>query len=185
MLASQAAIAVENALLVAGIQRRTEELGEMNRALETSNERLAFELSERKKAEAARALLKEELFRVQTPLIPITERIMVMPVVGTIDEERARQVLETALRGVHAARALVVILDVTGVERVDAAVARMLTTTTGALRMLGAQSIITGIRSEMALALLEQGLDLGVAIIRRTLGDGIAFAMRRSGSRMG
>jgi anti-anti-sigma regulatory factor len=180
LLASHAAVAVENALLIDELRRRTRELGESNLALRETNAKLERELYDREQAEAARAALNAELVRVQTPLIPISDRIMVMPLIGTIDEERARQILETALRGVAKSRAKVVILDVTGVDAVDSGVQSTLVSTASALRLLGAQAMITGISPDMARSLVSLGLDLGALVTQSTLAAGIAHAMGRS-----
>jgi anti-anti-sigma regulatory factor len=176
VLAAQAAIAVENARMVAELRRRTD-------ALSLAKDRLEQELLEREAAEAARQELKEELNRVQTPIIPITDRVMVMPLIGTIDAERARQVLETSLAGAQKSRAAVVILDVTGVEMVDAGVTGSLVSTASALRLLGAQAVITGIRPDIAQSLVALNVDLRGVVTLGTLQSGIAYAMDRLKSR--
>jgi anti-anti-sigma regulatory factor len=188
LLASLSAIAVENARLFSYVERRTEEL----RAVE---ERLERELRERERAEAERAALQEEIIGVQnarlaelsTPIIPITDAIMVMPLIGTMDRQRAQHVLTTALQGVQAHRAKVVIIDITGVKLVDADVACTLVGTAGALRLLGAQSVITGIRPEVAQALVGLDIDFGAIVTRGNLQSGIAFALGLTGEarRMG
>jgi predicted ATPase/GAF domain-containing protein len=197
LLASQAAIAVENARMVAELRRHADALRHANRALadanaalggandalRDANAELERELVERAQAEAARAALKEELFRVQTPIIPITDRVLVMPLIGTIDADRARQVLETALSGVRANRAEIVILDITGVDMVDAGVTSSLVRTAQALRLLGAQAVITGVRPEVARALVELRLDLSAIVTQGTLESGIAYAMDRLGEK--
>ena len=93
--------------------------------------------------------------RVQTPIIPITDRVMVMPLVGTIDALRAHQILETALEGVRARRASAVILDITGVTHISSEIAASLMRTARALGLLGAEAIITGIRPAVAKALID------------------------------
>lgn len=182
LLASLSAIAVENARLFSYVQRRTEELRVME-------ERLGAELRERERAESERAALQEEIIDVQnarlaelsTPIIPITDEIMVMPLIGTMDRQRAQQVLTTALQGVQAHRAKVVIIDITGVKLVDADVASTLIGTACALRLLGAQSVITGIRPEVAQALVGLDIDFGAIVTRGNLQSGIAYALGRTG----
>jgi predicted ATPase/GAF domain-containing protein/anti-anti-sigma regulatory factor/tRNA A-37 threonylcarbamoyl transferase component Bud32 len=181
LLLSQAAIAVENALLVTELTRRSQALGEANEALRAANERLERELRERERAEQMRAELKGELVLVQTPFIPITDQIAVMPLIGNLDVERARQVLETALREVEASRAKVVILDVTGVKDFDAGAVSKVVSATRALRLLGAQAMMTGIRPGMARSLIELSLDLEGVVTQGTLQSGIAYAMERLG----
>lgn len=169
LIAAQAAIAVENALLIEGIRQRSE--------------RLEAELLERRRAEEARAALEEELVRVQTPLIPITDRIMVMPLIGAIDERRAAHLLEAALEGAHASHTEVVILDVTGVQGIDAAVTSWLVRAAQALELLGVQAVITGMRAEVARQLVELGVDLGPLLTLRTLQHGVRYALARQGRR--
>jgi anti-anti-sigma regulatory factor len=183
LLASQAAIAVENALLIDELQRRTAELDKSNKALEVANQVLRTTnqdlAHERAQAEAAREALKDELYRLKTPLIPITSRIMVMPLIGTINAERGQQILEAALEGVSANRAAVVILDVTGVQAIDGGVTGTVLHIAGALRLLGAQAVITGIRPALARELVLLNQNVGDLVTRGTLESGIAYAMSR------
>ncbi|MDI3285478.1 AAA family ATPase [Polyangium sp. 15x6] len=201
LLASQAAIAVANALLYQQLQEMTAELKRSNEALESeverrtaelfdANERLSNELSERARGEEERARLQEEIIRAQsarllelsTPMIPITDRIMVMPLIGAIDEQRAEQVLTTALEGAQAHRAEVVIIDITGVKVMDTAVASTLLRTAGALKLLGAEAMLTGLSREVAQTLICLGLDLGSIVTMGTLRSGIARALKLRGS---
>jgi len=182
LLSSQAAIAIENARLYAHVQLRTEELRK-------TEERLKLELIERERAENDRVTLQEEIIRVQkerlaelsTPLIPITDRIMVMPLIGMMDQQRAHQVLETALQGVQSNRAEVVIIDITCVRIVDTDVASTLISTGAALRLLGSQVIITGIRPEVAQTLVGLHVDFGAIVTKGSLQGGIAYALRQTG----
>ncbi|MGK4006449.1 response regulator [Sorangium sp. So ce1036] len=179
---AEARLRASNERLEIEVARQTEEL-------RRTNERLQTELTERARAEAARAALQEEIIRAQsarlaelsTPLIPITDHIMVMPLIGTIDAGRAQQALEAALRGVSANRAQVVILDVTGVTVLDSAVASTLMRTATALRLLGARTVITGIRPELAQTLVALGLDFSAVVTRGTLKSGIDHALKQAG----
>jgi DNA-binding response OmpR family regulator/anti-anti-sigma regulatory factor len=158
-------------------------------ALREATERLSLELAERQRADQQRAVLREEIIAVQratliemsTPLIPITRRIMVMPIIGAMTEERAEQLLETALRGVHAHGASVVIIDVTGLKAMDANVADSLVKAGRALRLLGAQAVITGVRPALARTLLAASVEIASLVTRGTLEGGIAYALERSG----
>jgi len=172
-----------NEALEGEVARRIEELCQ-------TAERLERELGERARAEEGRAALQQEVIRVHearlaelsTPLIPITERIVVMPLIGTMDAARADQLLGVALEGVHREGATVVILDITGVRAVDAGVAGALVRTAGALRLLGAEAVITGMRPEVAQALVELDLELGEVVTRGNLRGGIAYALGRTGA---
>jgi rsbT co-antagonist protein RsbR len=151
---------------------------------------IAFEdVTERKRAEAAlrRSLLQEEVIRAQdaalaelsTPLLSISENVVVMPLVGSVDSRRAQQVIETLLEGVAASNASVVVLDITGVSVVDTQVANALIRAAQAVRLLGAQVVLTGIRPEVAQTLVGLGVDLGGIITQSTLQSGIASAFQR------
>ncbi|WP_437963469.1 AAA family ATPase [Sorangium sp. So ce260] len=200
LIASQAAVALENALLYGRVQatsdliRRDKDaleaaVAERTAELAAAKTRLEEELAERARVEEARAELQDDLIRMQRgrlaemacPLIPITDRIMAMPLIGTIDAERANQALETALRGVSDAGAQVVILDITGVSVVDSAVAATLLRTATALRLLGAEVVITGVRPQVSRALVSLDIDLGVLVIHSTLQRGIGYALQRTG----
>jgi GAF domain-containing protein len=196
VLSSQAAIAVRNALLYARVQAMTDELRSANEVLEAevarrteqlseANADLARELRQRTAAERERAALQEQMIQAQrtrlaelsTPLLPITDRIMVMPLLGAMDAERAQQALETALYGAYRNLTEVMILDITGVKGVDAGVAGMLVRTAEALRRLGTEAIITGIQPDVARTLIALGLDLGGIPTLSTLQSGIAAAL--------
>lgn len=163
------------------LMQRTEELRQANQLLQK-------ELAERERSEKARAALQEEIITVQsarlaemsTPLIPITDRIVVMPLIGTMDAARAQQVLETALSGTQRHSAQVVILDITGMTHMDTSVAGTLLNTARALRLLGADAVLTGIRAEFAQLLVTLGIDLAGLVTRSTLQSGIAYALNRT-----
>jgi PAS domain S-box-containing protein len=124
--------------------------------------------------EAQRSALRE----ISTPLIPLADRVIAMPLVGTIDTTRAKQVMETLLDGVTQYVAKVAILDITGVAVVDTQVAQALVQTARAVRLLGAQVILTGIGPTMAQTLVHLGADLSSIVTFSSLQDGIAYALR-------
>lgn len=200
LIAAQAAIAVENALLYADLEAMTSKLRAANERLERdvqdrtealalANDRLVEELAERARTEAARAALQEEIIRMQeaklaelqAPLIPIASDVVVMPLIGAVDARRGAQVLETALRGTTESGARALILDVTGLREVDAEAVRALVDTVSALRLVGAQAILTGVRADMAQKMIALGIDLSHIPIRSTLASGIDLARRRAG----
>ena len=192
-----------NSRLESDVALRTAELHQANQhllhrseQLDEVNQQLQRELQERKRAEQERraieqerARLKDEIIRAQeahllevaTPLIPIAPEIMVMPLIGTMDTARAKQVLTTALEGAQAHRAQVVILDITGLRHVDTAVAGTLMNTARTLRLLGTKAVLTGIRAEVAQTLVGLGVDLTGITTLTNLQSGIAFAYRLIG----
>jgi len=141
--------------------------------------------TEQIRTEHERAALHEQVIAAQqaalrelsTPLIPLTDDLVAMPLIGTIDSNRAQQVIETLLAGVAGSRATNAILDITGVQVVDTQVANALLRAAQAVKLLGAQVVLTGIRPEIAQTLVGLGLDLSGIVTRATLQSGIAFAL--------
>ncbi|UQA57975.1 response regulator [Polyangium aurulentum] len=169
----------------------TRELVARTEELRQANEMLSRELRERELSEVARAALQDQLLlahqqrlrELSTPLMPISDKVMVMPLIGSMDIQRAQQVMESALEGAAQRRAECVILDVTGMKEIDAGVADLLVRAGQGLRLLGARVIITGIRPEVARALVELGASLDTIVTRATLQDGVAHAMQVSGGK--
>ncbi|XYH99108.1 protein kinase domain-containing protein [Sorangium sp. So ce1128] len=199
LLASQASIAIENALLLEGIQAANEEVRLANtrlereveqrtRELERSNAELARELDDRKRAEAERAALQEQVVEAQkarllelmAPLLPIREDVLVMPIIGTVEAERAAQIMEVALAGAQQTGARALILDITGMRYVDTDVVGALVSVANALRLLGTEPLFTGIRPEVARTMVELGVDLQAMTTLSTLRAGIARALSGS-----
>ena len=100
-----------------------------------------------------------------------------MPLIGTMDARRVEQVLQTLLEGVSSRRARVVILDITGVSVVDTYVASALIQAAKAVRLLGAEVVLTGIRPDVARTLVGLDLELTHIVTKGTLQAGIAYAM--------
>ncbi len=145
------------------------------------------DISERVRGEAERLALQEQIIEGQqaalrelsTPIIPITDGVIAMPLIGAIDSNRAQQVIEGLLTGVAELGATTAILDITGVPVVDTQVANALLRAAQAVKLLGAQVIITGIRPEVAQTLVGLGLDLSGITTLATLQSGIAWALAR------
>lgn len=119
----------------------------------------------------------DAILELSSPLIPITNEIMVMPLVGTLDSQRAQRIMDTLLTGITTRRASTAIIDITGVPVVDSAVASMLVKAAAGVRLLGAEAILTGIRPEVAQTLVTLGADLSSLKTCGTLQAGIAYAM--------
>lgn len=120
------------------------------------------------------------LAELSTPVIPISDDILVVPLIGSIDRARAQLVMETILDGVARTRARTAILDVTGVKGIDTQAADALLGVARAVRLLGAEVIVTGIRPEVAETLVVLGADMSSLVSKGTLESGIAHAMTRS-----
>jgi rsbT co-antagonist protein RsbR len=146
---------------------------------------VARDISDQKRAEAERTALQEQVIEAQraairelsTPLMPLADGVVAIPLVGTIDSGRAQQIMETLLDGVSQHQARVAILDITGVQVVDTQIANTLVQAAQAVRLLGASVVITGIRPDVAQTLVHLGVDLGHIVTRGSLQGGIAYAL--------
>ncbi len=148
------------------------------------SEQLRLEEERRRMQEQVIAAQQAMLRELSTPLLPIAEQVVAMPVIGAIDSHRAAQIMETLLEGVACYRARIAILDITGVRVVDTQVAGALMRVAQAARLLGAQVVITGIGPEVAQTLMHIGAELTSMIAKPNLQEGIAFALhQRKGDR--
>src|SRR5438128_1862095 len=125
---------------------------------------------------------QQEAIRVlSTPVLQVRERLLILPIIGVMDPQRARQLTEQLLRGIRTNRAKVVVIDITGVPVMDASVANHLVQTVEAARLLGAIVIITGLSPEIAQTLVMMGVDLGKMNTVGDLQGGIEEAERLLG----
>lgn len=154
--------------------------------LEARNRMLEREIAERKRVEEARAQLEIEVTQAQatilelsTPIIPIDSQTLVMPLVGVLDAERARQALRALAGEIEARQARVVILDITGVPMVDAQIARALLDGAAAAHLLGARAILTGIGPEAAQSIVGLGVELDALGTYGTLQQAIVAVRRQ------
>jgi rsbT co-antagonist protein RsbR len=123
------------------------------------------------------SLQKIALQELSAPLIPVFEGITVMPLVGTIDTERAKQIMENLLNGVVKHRSEVVLIDITGVPVVDTMVAHHIIQAADAVRLVGAKCMLVGIRPEIAQTIVNLGIDLNQFTTKNTLKKGIEAAL--------
>ncbi len=145
------------------------------------------DITEQKQAEEERARLQQEIIQAQqnalhelsTPIIPIMEGILVMPLIGSIDTGRAREVTRALLAGITQHRAKIVILDITGVSVIDSGVADHLNKTIQAARLKGTHAIITGISDAVAETVVDLGIDWSGIQTLRDLQTGLVAAMHR------
>lgn len=148
------------------------------RTIESELDEIRQERRRELEAQRTREALLAEL---SSPLIPIADQVLVMPLVGTIDSQRAQQIMESLLEGVAHHRASTVLLDITGVRVVDTQVANAFVQAAQAVRLLGARVILTGIQPQIAQTLVHLGVDLSTIETRSTLQAGIASVlMQRS-----
>lgn len=127
---------------------------------------------------------REALRELGAPIIPLADQTLAVPLIGLLSPERAAQVSEVLLNAVREHSARVVLLDVTGVPSLDISAAQALVTSALAVRLLGAQVVLTGIRPQVAQILVELGVDLSSFVIKANLQSGIEYAARARGGGM-
>jgi rsbT co-antagonist protein RsbR len=143
------------------------------------------DVTERKKAATEQVALQQQIINAQqdalreisTPLIPISDEIVIMPLVGTIDSLRAQQIMETLLEGIAHYQSELAILDITGVSMVDTQVAQALVRAAQAVKLLGARVILTGIKPQIAQTLIHLGVDLQDIVTYGSFQSGVAAAL--------
>ncbi len=123
--------------------------------------------------EAQRQALRE----LSTPIVPISDETIALPLIGSIDTARAQQIMEALLTAISHYQAEVVIIDITGVPVVDTGIANHLLQTTQAARLLGARVVLTGIAPEVAQTIVSLGVDLSSIVTRSNLQSGIEYAL--------
>jgi PAS domain S-box-containing protein len=129
-------------------------------------------------------LQQQTIRELSTPVLQLRDRLLILPLIGMIDSQRAKQLTESLLHAVRANRAKVVVMDITGVAAVDSKVANHLIQTVAAARLMGAEVIITGLSADVAQALVALGVDLSRV---NTIGDlqgGLEEAERLLGYRV-
>ena len=162
---TQAAVAEQQRTLETRVSERTADL-----------ERTLAELQE---SVTTREQLSATVRGLSSPIIPVLDGILVMPLIGVIDSQRAAMLIDTLLRGVEHYRATMVILDVTGVPIIDTQVARTLLDAARAVKLLGTQTILVGLRPELAQTIIGLGLDLSGLSTQADLQSGVSYAIRQ------
>jgi rsbT co-antagonist protein RsbR len=134
-------------------------------------------------AERERTIVAQQdaIRELSTPVLQLRDRLLVLPIIGLLDSDRARQLTDGLLRAIRANRARVVVMDVTGVGAIDSKVANHLLQTVAASRLMGATVIITGLSGEVAQALVTLGVDLGNVNTMADLQGGLEEAERLLG----
>lgn len=157
------------------VQREAEQKREAAR-LEVLH--LESQLDELRAAVAEKTELLERIRQTSTPIAPVVEGILVVPVVGTVDTERTTLMTERLLQAVSQARAQVVILDITGVPVFDAEAAQLIIRLTRSVRLLGTELLLVGVSPATARTIVELGIDLSGLRALGSLQDGLALALK-------
>lgn len=163
--ASEAAVMQQRLLEI----RVTERTAELSQTLATLSE-----------TASARDQLSEAIRELANPVLPVLDGVLVTPLIGAIDTTRARHLQQTLLRAIERHQARSLIIDVTGVPLIDAQVAHALLQVAEAARLLGAQTILVGLRPELAQTLVGLGVSLGAVVTRSDLQSAVRSILRRS-----
>jgi len=141
---------------------------------------LAIEdITERKRTQERLNRQSQELLEISTPILQIFEGVVVAPLIGTLDSQRAQRFTEVLLDRIVATQSDVALVDITGVPTVDTQTAHHLIETISAVRLLGAQVILTGVSPAIAQTIVQLGIDLSDIITRSSLVAGLRVAMSR------
>jgi rsbT co-antagonist protein RsbR len=124
---------------------------------------------------------QQELMELSTPVVKLSEGILALPLIGSLDSARTQVVMENLLQQILATGAEIAIIDITGVPTVDTLVAQHLLKTVAAARLMGADCIISGVRPQIAQTIVHLGVELGDVATKATLADAFRLALRRSG----
>lgn len=122
-----------------------------------------------------------DMLELSTPVVTLWDKILALPMIGTLDSARTQVVMETLLHRIVETGSEIAIIDITGVPTVDTLVAQHLLKTVTAARLMGAECIISGIRPQIAATIVHLGVDLGNVITKATLRDAFATALRKVG----
>ena len=143
--------------------------------------KITRDLTERKQAEERLNRQAREILEISTPVVQLWDGILALPLIGTLDSQRTQQIMEQLLNRIVETGSGVAIIDLTGVPTVDTQTGRHLLDTIAAVRLLGTQTLLTGIRPEIAQTLVHLGIDLGAIVTRPTLAMGLRYALNMLG----
>ncbi len=159
------------------IERRAEELNEALASVQARSDDLNQAMEE---LQASQRVIRE----LSSPVVPVLQGIIIMSLVGAIDSQRAVVMTAEMLDGLERYDARIVILDITGVPVVDSQVAKILLESARAARLMGCQTVLTGIRPEIAQTMVELGIEATDLVTRSELQGGMEYALQEMGLRL-
>ncbi|MFJ7219276.1 STAS domain-containing protein [Amycolatopsis sp. NPDC098790] len=179
---AMAMLALKRTMLSA-IERHTEDSALRYRAALLVNELLdsAGVLTFAVYASGRERIIREQhsqVLELSTPVLRLWRHVLAVPLIGTLDSARTQVVMNSLLEAIQATEARVAIIDITGVPTVDTAVAQHLLQTVSAVRLMGAECVVSGIRPSIAQTITQLGIDLSHIVTRGSLADALATAMR-------
>jgi anti-anti-sigma regulatory factor len=136
-----------------------------------------IDITARKQAEETIARQAQEILEVATPVVQVWDGVVAAPLIGTLDSQRTEQFMERLLQRIVETNSPVALVDITGVPTIDTQTAQHLVETITAVRMLGAQVVLTGVRPVLAQTLVHLGIDLSHIVTRSSLSAGLRVAL--------
>jgi len=127
---------------------------------------------------------QEELLELSTPVVKLWDGVLAVPMIGVLDSGRTQMVMEALLQRIVETGSGIAIIDITGVPTVDTLVAQHLLKTVTAIRLMGADCIISGIRPQIAQTIVHLGIDLQGVQTKASLADALALALKQTGWRI-
>lgn len=124
---------------------------------------------------------REDMMELSTPVIKVWDKILTLPIIGTLDSRRAQLMMEALLQKIVESSSVIAILDITGVKTMDTLVANHLIKTVTAARLMGARCILTGVSPGIAQTMVQLGIDLTQITTRAQMSDGIRLALEMTG----
>ncbi|MFH0803349.1 MAG: STAS domain-containing protein [bacterium] len=157
-------------------------LGQMiNKMIDTNKEMLDGTLDQVKLTNEKLHASQKTILDMSTPVIQVWKGILVLPLIGVVDSHRAHQARETLLNRIVEEEAKMVIIDITGVPVVDSVVAKYLAQTCAAIKLIGAEGILTGISVNVAQILVRLGIDFTGIITKSNLAEGLEVSLKKTG----
>jgi anti-anti-sigma factor len=135
------------------------------------------DMTERRRHEEALARQAREILEISTPVVQVWDGILLVPLIGTLDSQRTQQVMEKLLTAIADSNSPVALIDITGVPTIDTQTARHLVETVTAVRLLGAEVLLTGVRPAIAQTLVHLGIELSGVNTRSSLASGLKQAL--------
>jgi PAS domain S-box-containing protein len=135
------------------------------------------DLTERKRAEEQIQQQSKEIQELSTPVMQVWEGVVTAPLIGSLDSQRTQQFMERLLNRIVETNSPVALVDIMGVPTIDTQTAQHLIETISAVRLLGAQVVLTGVRPVIAQTLVHLGIDLSDIITRSSLAAGVQVAL--------